>query len=255
MVTGMAGGPQAATSRFARGLMDLLDRVEYRPARYAEDFEAVYRLRYHAYRREGFIPENAERICKDDLDDQPNCRIVGVYLDGQLVSSLRVHHVTTEHRHSASMTVYSDLLDPMVDRGVEFVDPSRFTADYDASLEYPALPFLTLRIAAMASVYYDADYCLAIVRPEHAAFYKRVFLSQEWAEQRSYDGLAFPVCLYAAEVPVIRDQVYSRFPFFMSTQTEQRMMFGRGDRHEAAMTVRPTARFAYAEGVRRAAIA
>ncbi len=78
----------------------------------------------------------------------------------------------------------------------------------------------------MASVHFDVSYCLASVRPEHAAFYKRVFGAKQFAEVSYYAGLSFPVCLYMAEVPVIRERVYERYPFFMSTAEERQLMFG-----------------------------
>ncbi|MEX0860662.1 MAG: hypothetical protein WD017_07005, partial [Cucumibacter sp.] len=65
-------GPASPPSRFAQGLLDLLERVEYRPATYSEDVEEIYRLRYEAYRREGYIPENPDRRCIDALDEAPN---------------------------------------------------------------------------------------------------------------------------------------------------------------------------------------
>jgi N-acyl-L-homoserine lactone synthetase len=244
MVVDLGNEQLRQSTRFARDLMALLERVEYRPVSFSEDIDEIYRLRYRAYRREGSVPFNSKGTCWDELDDEPNCFMFGVYVDGQLVSSLRLHHLTRKHRNSPSMTSYPDLLEPLIDQGMEFIDPSRFTADEDAAREYPTLAFLTLRIAAMASVHFEADHCLACVRPEHGAFYRRVFHSKRWGGQRPYEGLGFPVNLYAAEVANIRDRVYDRFPFFMSTRSEQRMMFERDDRQFTPLTVLPTARFA-----------
>ena len=99
----------------------------------------------------------------------------------------------------------------------------------------------------MASEYFAADYCLSSVRPEHAAFYKRVFGSVQFAGERYYPGLKFPVCLYAAEVAEIRNRVADRFPFFMSTPEEREAMFGpEGDSASVSM-IRPTARAAAIE--------
>ncbi|MEX2278317.1 MAG: hypothetical protein WD674_11105 [Cucumibacter sp.] len=238
-------GPASPPSRFAQGLLDLLERVEYRPATYSEDVEEIYRLRYEAYRREGYIPENPDRRCIDGLDEAPNVYKIGVYLDGRLVSSIRVHHVTGQHRHSAGMWAYPDVIGPMLDDGMSFVDPSRFTTDYEVSLEYPALSYLTLRLGVMASDYFRADYCLQIVRPEHGPFYRRIFQSKPLAEVRAYAGLSFPVQLYGSHVPTTLDGIYRRHPFFMSTPGEQRMMFRRDERGVAPLTVLPTARFAH----------
>ena len=62
----------------------------------------------------------------------------------------------------AEPSVFPDILDPMLDAAHTFIDPGRFTADYEASLAYPALPFLTLRIAVMASGSSRPTYCLSL---------------------------------------------------------------------------------------------
>lgn len=214
-------------SRFAGSLMDILDRVEYSRVRMNVVENPVYRLRYEAYRREEFVPFNDAGVVVDDLDATPNAMCFGVHIDGELVSSIRIHHVSAEHPHGPSMKTHPDILAPLLARGETFIDPSRFTADYEASLAYPALPFLTLRIAVMASVHVGADACLALVRPEHTAFYRRVFGSEEIGELRPYPGLTFPVQLFAAYVNTKLPATLRRFPFFMSTEEERRELFSR----------------------------
>lgn len=229
---------------FVQRMLDLLERIEYRPVVLSEDLEAVYRLRYEAYRREGFMPPNPERLCYDELDDTPNAYWFGVYLDGKLASSLRIHVATAEQPYSAGMLVFSDILQPLLDQGKVLIDPSRFTTDYEMSLQYPALSYLTLRIALMASQYFEADYALHVVRPEHGPYYRRVFYSEPMAEARDYPGLTFPVQLYATETPITVPKIIRRHPFFRSTRAERRLMFDRDELGTAPLTVLPTARFA-----------
>ncbi|RDE09671.1 N-acyl amino acid synthase FeeM domain-containing protein [Pelagibacterium lacus] len=222
--------------------MDILDRVEYRRVDLANRRDPVYRLRYAAYRREEWVSENPEGIATDEYDRSPNARCYGVYIDGQLVSSVRFHHATPDMRISPCMRMYPDLLNGFLDAGQSYIDPSRFTTDRDTALAYPALPFLTLRVAAMACEYFTATYCLSAVREEHVAFYRRVFGSREIAGDGHYPGLNFPVKLYAAEVREIRNRVADRFPFFMSTPEEREAMFGDdADAHYLGL-IRPTAR-------------
>jgi hypothetical protein len=240
-VVSVSTGTGSTVSNFAGTLLDLLDRVQYRRASLDDLFDPVYRLRYEAYRREDFIPANSERIAGDKFDQSPNAMCFGVYIDDQLVSSIRLHHVTPTERSSPSRLIYQDVLDPLLDAGKSYIDPSRFTADREATLAYPALPFLTLRIASMASVHFGVDYCLSSVRPEHVAFYKRVFMSRQIGGIRYYPGLHFPVVCYAADVPIIRDRVHRRYPFLMATDEEHRALFDS----PAGVTqpfVRPTAR-------------
>lgn len=226
--------------------MDILDRVKYARVRMDATDNPIYRLRYEAYRREESVPFNDAGIVVDDLDDTPNGMSFGVHIDGELVSSIRLHHLTAAERRSPSMKVFPEVLGPMLDRGDRFIDPSRFTSDYEASLAYPALPFLTLRIAVMATVHFGATMCLALVRPEHAAFYRRVFQSEEMGEARTYPGLAFPVALYGARVEERRHHsIFSRYPFFMSTPEERRKLFGRAEEQQFEVPQPATSRLAY----------
>lgn len=223
-----AGKPAetSANSRFASTLIDLLDDVRYRRIDPGEQFDPIYRLRYEAYRREDFIPVNSQQVTRDEFDELPNCYCFGVYIGGQLASSLRFHVVTPEQPYSPCMSVWPDVLQPLLGAGHNFIDPGRFTADFELSLAYPALPYLTLRIAAMACEYFPVRYCMSAVRPEHTAFYKRVFGANPLGEERTYANLAFPMQLYTADVPVIRDRVADRYPFFMSLPEERAALFG-----------------------------
>lgn len=230
------------TSRFALTLIDLLDRVQYRRVSVDDQFDPVYRLRYEAYRREDFVPINSQQITRDAYDDAPNCFCFGVYIDDRLVSSIRLHLTTPEQRTSPSLGIWPEVLGGILDRGETYIDPSRFTADRDATLEFPALPYLTLRIGVMAVTHFNATYCLSSVRPEHAAFYKRVFGSTQLAGEGRWGELAFPVCLYATYLPVTLPRIIERYPFFMSTPEERAALFGTA---HGIPAIAPTARQAH----------
>lgn len=232
-----------ATSRFASGLIDLLDRVQYRRVSVDEQFDPVYRLRYEAYRREEFIPINSQHQTRDAYDEAENCHCFGVYIDDQLVSSIRLHIATAANPTSPSAAIWPDVLGDIVSKGGTYIDPSRFTADHDASLAFPALPYLTLRTAVMACAHFDATYCISSVRPEHVPFYKRVFGSEQLAGEGYWGELTFPVCLYASYIPVMLPRVIQRYPFFDSTEEERQALF---ETRPAASQriVRPTARIA-----------
>lgn len=226
-------------SQFSTTLIDLMDRVEYR--RVSPDVldDPVFRLRYEAYRREEFVPINSAQTVRDEFDQLPNCLCFGIYIDGQLVSSLRFHVLTRHDRNSLSYSIFSDVLDPLLDKGACILDPGRFTADYEASLTFPALPFLTLRVATIAVQHFHADYVLNAVRPEHGAFYRRVFRSIKLADARFYRGLAFPIALYGCEIAVMYDELLRRYPFFRSTKEERDALFtGEG----RTGLIRPTVR-------------
>ena len=114
---------------------------------------------------------------------------------------------------------------PKLDRGEVIIDPARFVADPDKAKRLPELPYVTLRLAYMACEYFNADFGLAIVRAEHQAFYRRVFLHETIAEPRFFPGLLKPVGLMAADFPAMREKVFERYPMMRSTAFERRMLF------------------------------
>lgn len=231
-------------SSFAKNVLGLLERTEYRRCDKGEDLEDIYRLRYKSYRLSDMVSEQPDHTIHDDLDDAPNCYKFGIYVDSVLVSTLRIHHASRATPQSPSTTVYGDILRPMMASGLSFVDPSRFAADPDWSRVYPQIPYLTLRLAGMACFHFEAPYCLSTIREEHAGFYKRIYCSEQIGELRNYPGLNYPVVLYRANVNAIHERSFSRYPFFKSTAMEQRMLFADPAHGELApLTILPTAKY------------
>jgi hypothetical protein len=220
---GAAGATSAASMR---GL-DLLDHVDYRLVQTAEEKDQVYNLRYRAYLREGAIRPSADERIIDQYDDAPNTWTFGVYVGEELFSSIRINIATSEWRTSPSVGVFGDMLHPKLDQGLVFVDSTRFVADPDKARNCIALPYVTVRLGSMAGVYFGADYGLAMVRPEHHAFYHRVFLHETWGVPRIFPGLVKPVGLMASHLPTVRAKVLARYPYLHSTAFERRMLFRR----------------------------
>jgi hypothetical protein len=206
---------------------DLLDQVDYRLAQTSEEKEEIYNLRYRAYLREGAVKESADQRVTDRYDDLPNSWTFGVFLFGELHSSVRISVLTSEWRLSCSAEAFGELLYPRLDRGEIIVDPARFVADPEKAKRLPELPYVTLRLAYMACEYFNADLGLAIVRAEHQAFYRRVFMHETIAEPRFFPGLLKPVGLMAADFPALRERVFERYPVMRSTAFERRMLFER----------------------------
>ena len=226
--------PVVAPSAFGRG-SDLLEHVDYRLAETVEEQEEIYNLRYRAYLREGAIHESPLQRNTDQYDGLPNSWTFGVYFRGELYSSVRISVLNSEWRRSCSTEIFGEILHPRLDRGEIIIDPSRFVADPDKAKRFPELPYLTLRVAYMACEFFNADLGLAIVRAEHQAFYRRVFLHETIAEPRMLPGLLKPVGLMAADFPALKEKVFERYPMMRSTAFERRMLFTRpGDRHPAS---------------------
>jgi hypothetical protein len=228
----MGSTAEAANGGLERGA-NLLDRVSYRLAESEEDRDIIYRLRYRAYLNEGAIEPNRESKVTDRFDDLPNSWIFGVYLENILTSSIRITVASPENPTSPSVEVFPDLLGPKLAEGQVIIDPTRFVADPDRQKRFPELPYMTLRLAYVATSYFDADIGIATVRAEHQAFYSRFFMHRTWAPPRQFPGLLKPVCLMAVDDPVVRDRVYARYPYLTSSPEERRMLFQRSSERQS----------------------
>jgi hypothetical protein len=225
----MKSGAEPRTSPFVRG-SGLFDRVDYRPIETPEEKDRLYLMRYRAYLQGGLILPSESLRVSDRYDDAPNAWTFGIYVDGELCSSLRLHVLTSEWRMSYATELFGDVLHPRLDQGEVFIDPARFVADPEKAQRFPELPYLTLRLAYLACEYFNADTGLALVRAEHQAFYRRVFLHETVAEPRSFPNVLKKVALMASGFRSLREQVLDRFPIMRSSAFERRMLFQR-DRH------------------------
>jgi N-acyl amino acid synthase FeeM len=209
----------------------LFDRVDYRLIETSEDKDRICSLRYKGYLQGGLIAPSASQRVSDRYDDAPNAWTFGIYVDGELCSSLRLHILTSEWRMSYTTDVFGDVLHPRLDRGEIFVDPSRFVADPDKAKRFPELPYLTLRLAYLACEHFNAHTGLALVRAEHQSFYRRVFLHETLAEPRAAPNLIIKVALMASDFRTLREKVLTRFPIMRSSAFERRMLFERPAKH------------------------
>lgn len=225
----MKSGAEPRTSPVLRPSgLGLFDRVSYRLIETPAEKDLVYLMRYRAYLNGGLIsPSESGRII-DSYDDAPNAWIFGIYLDGVLCSSIRLHVLTSEWRMSYTTQLFGDVLDSRLDRGEVFVDPARFAADPEKAKQFPELPYMTLRLAYLACDHFNADTGLAMVRTDHQAFYHRVFLHDTISEPRSFPGWhSRKVVLMASDFRKLRERVLARFPIMRSTLSERNALFHR----------------------------
>ena len=218
-----AGAESSFSDRIAR----LSDRIDYKLADSGEQREAIFRLRYQAYIRDGTISANAAGTFSDPYDETGNVYLLGLYIDDELASSIRLHVASREHPDFPSLEVFADVLQPELDAGKVIIDTSRFVADENLARLHRGLPYATLRLCMLAAQYFSADHLLAAVSAEHQAFYRRAFDYRLICEPRPYPLLAKPLGLMAVHYPSATDQLYRRYPFFRSPFFERRMLFER----------------------------
>lgn len=214
-------------NNFSDRVSQLLGRLDCRLAETPEEREAIFRLRYECYLREGAISPNASETFSDSYDDSPNARIFGLYLDDELASSIRIHVTSPEHANFPSYHVFEDLLEPELRAGRVIVDPTRFITNRALSQLNPGLPYATLRLCWLAAEHFRAEHFLVAIRTEHQAYYKRTFSHRLICDARPYPLLAKPISLMTVNVAHVAEQVYQRYPFFRSTFFERRMLFER----------------------------
>jgi hypothetical protein len=229
----MSAQPSGFSSRassnpsFSDSITTLLGRIDAKRADSAEQREAIFRLRYDAYRRDGVIPASPSATFSDADDRTPNGYLFGLYLEDKLASSIRIHVASREYPDCPTLHVFPEYLQPEIDAGKIIIDPTRFVADEDLSRLHAGLPYVTLRLCHLAAEYFHADLALAPVRVEHQAFYRRAFNYQVLCEARPYPLLAKPISLMAIHYPTVAKAMHHRHPFFRSTHAERRMLFAR----------------------------
>jgi hypothetical protein len=219
--------PEASQDDLSDRLGALFSGIEYRRADSPGEREAIFRLRHEAYLREGAIaPSHTGRFADAD-DEADNAYLVGLYIHGELASSLRLHIASKDRPDFPSLHVFPDILQPRLDAGRIILDFTRLVADERLSRLHRGLPYATLRPCMLAAEYFHADEVLAAVRVEHQAFYQRAFNHQVLGAPRPYPQLAKPIGLMSLDFRSEAERLYGRYPFFRSTAQEQRMLFER----------------------------
>lgn len=203
----------------------MLARVRYRRAIDDRDRDEIFRLRHDGYVRDGGIEPLPSGRFFDRWDDVPNVDLIGVYLDGRIAGTVRIH-VSGPHDDVPAAEPFGDVLRPFLDRGLRLVDATRFVIDYRHAAFSAEMPFLTLRAVAMAAEHFDAYGMIAAVRSEHAVVYRRVTGHRPLCEPRPYPLLRKPIVCMIAETTSLETGAYARYPFLRSTPEERECLFG-----------------------------
>ena len=214
-------------SGFAERVARLLERVEYRRADTPEDKEAIFRLRYEAYAREGFIDSNPSGLFSDPGDETANAWLIGIFIEGALASTIRLH-VASRREHWMPVTEsFADIVEPRLDAGELIIDATRHCSRLEFTRTYPFLPHITMRCGFLAEDYFGADFMTGTCRPEYQPAFRRIYGSVTWSTPRAYPPLNRPHALMAYDCKAKRQITRERYPFLASTPEEQRALFGR----------------------------
>lgn len=215
-----------AVPSFGAQVTRLLEKVEYRIAESVEDREEIFRLRYQGYLRDGGIEPNETGRFSDAWDDTPNVLLIGVYLEGVLASTVRIHVSSPGLSDTPAFGPFGDVLQSYSAAGHRLIDPTRFVISEEAAQVGPYMPFLTCRLTCMAAEHFGAFGFLATVRQSHVPVYKRVTGHRAISEPRTYPLLRKPIVCMLAETAAMKDGPYRRHPVLSSTAEERRQLYG-----------------------------
>jgi hypothetical protein len=192
------------------------------------ELDAVLRLRYDAYLKEGAIPASASGRLADAFDGVDNVYNFGVFIDGELASALRIHTVSHEHQKSPALETFGDVLRPELRDCKQILDPNRFVANYRLSRMHPGLPYVTVRLTILACIHFGIDLMTMTVRAEHQAFYKRIFFAYPVCPPRSYPLLTKPISLLFLDFERDGDRILRHRPYWASSRSERESLFRGG---------------------------
>lgn len=218
---------QEETSTFADRIAKLLERVEYRRADSWKEREEIYRLRYEAYSREGYIEPNSSGIFTDSGDETPNAWLIGIYIDGVLASSIRLHLASRPQDYMTAMESFADLIEPKLSVGDLVLDATRHTSRLEFTRAYPFLPYVTMRCGFVAEDYFGVDYLMGTCRAEYQPAFRRMYGATTWSQPRPYPPLTRPHVLMGYDCKAKHQATRARYPFLNSTLAEQSVLFGR----------------------------
>ena len=214
-------------SSFADRIFRLLERTEYRRADSLQDKQAIYRMRAAAYTRAGSIEARPSGLFHDPFDELDNVWMIGVYLDGELASALRLHVSASPRVVTPVGVAFPDVIDPLLGEGRLVIDATRFVAKLEIARQLSEIPYLTLRPVFSAEAHFRADYITAACLDEHQAFYRRAFRGAAWSSPRPDPDFKKPMALIGHDCAALRHAIYQRYPFYRSTEAEQMRLFAR----------------------------
>jgi hypothetical protein len=220
-------GDDGSSSSFVERIAKLMQRVEYRRADTREDKQAIYRMRYEAYAREGFIDPHPSGMFSDPGDETENAWLIAVFIEGAMASSIRLHVASRPEHWLPVSESFADVIAPRLEAGELIIDATRHCSRLEFTRTYPFLPHITMRCGFLAEDYFGADFMTGTCRAEYQAAFRRMYGSAIWSAPRAYPPLNRPHALMGYDCKAKRQATRERYPFLISTAEERRKLFGR----------------------------
>jgi hypothetical protein len=249
----------SGTSSFLERAVGTLERLEHRCALTAEDEERVYGLRHNACSHNIPMLRRSEGRLYDELyDESPNHHKMMMFLDGEFVSTFRIHVDSGDSAILPSLSSFPDLLTPILREGRVVVDLTRIAVKLEYARKFPELPCLTIRAAWLAAQHFDADVITTTCFVDQQTVYTRAFGFELLGSPRvALEGGRMIACM-ALDCRSKRERIENRYPLFRSTAAERRSLYGplpssTGDWRPAVVCGRPSRKERWASQSRGAA--
>lgn len=216
-----------APTSISKAVIDFLDDVSYKIMREESDLEQIIRMRHDAYVNAGHFGGTDTGLFEDAYDRNPNFFNIGVHVEGNLVSCVRLNVLETGVcTASPTVSTHEDAILSQLSRGWRFTDSNRLCVEHGIEGKYKMLPFATIRLGGLHAAHHKTDYVLTSVKANHLPFYKRILGA--WSVEDGghvATGLEATVHLVAADIAEIRRMCYADRQFFFSTAAERNALF------------------------------
>ncbi len=234
---------RVATGSYLAKIYEHMDYIDYRRITLSEDLIQISDLRQKSYASANIYSDNNQKML-DSFDFDPDTYVFGVYYREIIVSTVRIHILNSVIRNSNSIKYFPNILNPLLDQGMSFMDPTRFAIDPQVDAEIPGLPLITLRLGFMAAKHFNCDYCISMIKEGHAAFYRRFFQSSQIAPYTQFPAFTAKYALFSSPKSM-EETICNRYPIFRSLAKEREMLFDKPKPgYPANLSVKPTARIA-----------
>jgi hypothetical protein len=217
--------PAAVSDRGIIQLSRFSEPIVARLARIYVERDAIFKLRYHSYRRAALIPANAFSRYIESSDHAESSYLIGLYVDRTLIATLRLQIGNATATALSPPELFPRALKPLLKGNKTVVHMSCVATHPDLACTYAWLPYFILRSWIVAAQHFQADTIAAAVRPQHQVFYRRVLECQLHGESWSQPRHLAPVGLVSLDFAASARRLYENIPFLRSTRAERQQLF------------------------------
>ena len=183
------------------------------------ELDAVYSLRYAAYRRCGAIAESVSNRFSDEFDSEPSSCIYAVFDGASVIGAVRT--LTKPAGSKGVLTaarVFARELETELQWGSRVIEANRLvTACDDGTAKGSYIIKLLLRATMMSAFINGVRHYVAAARAEHVPFYRSRLLMRPISPPARYPGLSVDMVLLAGDFAANYPVIASRHPIFRFT--------------------------------------